>query len=459
MGHSGNGISAGKWKPLLHGDLRGRALEAIDAIAKSLEKRAVANASLAGGTAGSAVFYSYLAEARGEGGDEHTALRFLDQAGEAVAATRMSPDLFGGFSGIAWAMAHLERGLLEVDSVEAVDEALELHLRQARWHREYDLVSGLVGFGVYALERLPRRTAVPCLALVVEHLDATAERSATGVTWFTPPELLPPHQREQSPNGHYNLGLAHGVPGVIALLGQICATSVETLPPSRAKARPLLDSAVAWLLAQQPVNSGEGFPPYVAAGVVPRGSRVAWCYGDLGIAAALLLAARAVRNPTWERAALKIARRAAARRSDESGVIDCGLCHGAAGVGHLFNRLFQATGDEILADAARFWVERALKLRKPGTGIAGFSALHFDAKTGQRQPVAEIGIVEGAAGVGLALLAAATPIEPEWDRLLLVAIPPRSEFQRKKQNGENKHDEDHQNEIRQERSREQEAAA
>ena len=53
-----SGLSDSKWKPLLNGDLRGRAFEAIDAIAKSLEKRAVANASLAGGTAGLAVFYS-----------------------------------------------------------------------------------------------------------------------------------------------------------------------------------------------------------------------------------------------------------------------------------------------------------------------------------------------------------------------------------------------------------------
>ena len=64
MGHAGNGASEGKWKPLLNGDLRGRAFEAIDAIAKSLEKRAVANTSLAGGTAGLAVYYHAVWPAR-----------------------------------------------------------------------------------------------------------------------------------------------------------------------------------------------------------------------------------------------------------------------------------------------------------------------------------------------------------------------------------------------------------
>jgi hypothetical protein len=34
------------------------------------------------------------------------------------------------------------------------------------------------------------------------------------------------------------------------------------------------------------------------------------------------------------------------------------------------------------------------------------------------------GILIGAAGIALALLSAATPLEPSWDRLLLVDIPP-----------------------------------
>lgn len=35
------------------------------------------------------------------------------------------------------------------------------------------------------------------------------------------------------------------------------------------------------------------------------------------------------------------------------------------------------------------------------------------------------GFLTGAAGIGLALLAAVAPVKPEWDRLLLVSIPPR----------------------------------
>jgi hypothetical protein len=33
-------------------------------------------------------------------------------------------------------------------------------------------------------------------------------------------------------------------------------------------------------------------------------------------------------------------------------------------------------------------------------------------------------LLAGATGVALALLAAATPVEPSWDRLLLASVPP-----------------------------------
>ena len=38
----------------------------------------------------------------------------------------------------------------------------------------------------------------------------------------------------------------------------------------------------------------------------------------------------------------------------------------------------------------------------------------------------EPGFLTGSAGLGLTLLAATTPVEPEWDRILLVSVPPRA---------------------------------
>jgi hypothetical protein len=112
----------------------------------------------------------------------------------------------------------------------------------------------------------------------------------------------------------------------------------------------------------------------VGPGIEPAPSRLAWCYGDPGVAAALLVAAQAVGEKSRERQALEIALHAAARPPEQARVVDAGLCHGAAGLGHLFNRMFQATGEKRLAEAARFWFQRTLEFRRRGKGIGGYLA-------------------------------------------------------------------------------------
>jgi hypothetical protein len=134
------------------------------------------------------------------------------------------------------------------------------------------------------------------------------------------------------------------------------------------------------------------------------------------VAAALLLAARDAGEPAWAAAATGLAVRAAARPPDQTGVVDAGLCHGSAGLAHLFNRMYQMTAEQALADAARFWVERTLELcsaAAPGQG----AALADAARSACKGP----GLLEGTAGVALALEAAGTAVEPVWDQMLLVS--------------------------------------
>ena len=65
-------------------------------------------------------------------------------------------------------------------------------------------------------------------------------------------------------------------------------------------------------------------------------------------------------------------------------------------------------------------------MRQPGRGIAGFAA-YMPEQEGQERWVADPGLLTGAAGIALALLAATTDIEPAWDQMLLAAIPPRKQ--------------------------------
>ncbi len=417
------------WKPILEGDLKERALASVIDIANALQKEspkfaereAWQTVALAGGLPGYALFYAYGARAFPGDDDEEIAAELLSQSIQILSKTRLNFSLYGGYTGVAFALEHLHEQLFSDNKEDLnadVDPALKKHLSQSPWLSDYDLINGLVGYGVYALERLPRQSAVEILELIVERLDETAERNANGITWRTSPHLLPGWQREICPDGYYNLGLAHGIPGIIGLLGGICAKGIAV-----EKARPLLDGVVSWILKQQLTDSKWScFTSWQGEGVDRDEARLAWCYGDAGLATALFWAARAVGEKDREEEALKIIRRAAKRPYQETVIRDAGICHGAAGLAHIFNRFYQATNEDIFKESAIFWFERVFEMRVHENGIAGYSAfqLEDDLQTPRRSP--ESGLLEGATGIALALLGAISDVEPDWDRMLLLSL-------------------------------------
>jgi lantibiotic modifying enzyme len=381
-------------------------------------------ADLASGLAGIALLHTYMHQAWRRAGDAESALDLLNEALEIAGQQRMLPDLFGGYAGVAWAATHIHDRLApaEEDPVSSVDDLLVEILSQKPWRGSYDLVMGLVGIGVHALERHPRPAASTCLELVISHLEAAAEHRPGGLTWLTPPAQLTAEERLQAPNGYYNLGVAHGVPGVIGLLGAAYAAGV-----AKGRALSLVEGAVSWLLMQKPLQRYEDVLPYWITSENKQGkkARLGWCYGAPGIAASLLYAARCVGRENWEQEATRLALAAAKVPLQKSRIVDAGLCHGSAGLAHLLNRMYQATGEERLAAAARFWFEHTLSLRRHGEGITGFLTC-LPAVNADDPYVPDSSLLMGAAGIGLALLASITNVEPEWDRILLVASPPES---------------------------------
>lgn len=421
------------WRPFpLPEELRREAAGALHAIAHGLPGPGDRShgASLAGGHAGFALFHAYFA-ASGLDGHDHSGLAqaHFEAAAELLPWLQEHPGLFGGYSGMAWALDHaLGQGLLaadpeggaesEEDFNEAIDDALLQELGQRSSIGLCELISGVSGFGLYGLDRQGRGRGEAIARAAVDWLALTAQRPGDQVTWFNAPEALHPLALETQPNGSYNLGLSHGVPGAIGFLAEATAAGI-------AEARPLLEGAVSWLLAQaqdHPNGSRFGY----AAGPEGHGSRLAWCYGDLGIAAVLLLAARRMGRADWEAEALALAKGCARRPIAGSGTVDAALCHGAIGNAHLFHRLWQATGDAELEAATLTWLRHGLELRRPGQPIAGFQSWRAP-QPGASEPdyVPDPSLLEGAAGIGLALLAFLAPQEPAWDRFLLVHIPPR----------------------------------
>jgi hypothetical protein len=390
-----------RWEPLLQGELAGSALNAARDVAL-----AIAAEPAAASACDRTMFWAYATNVF----DEPFANAAYDVAlddviGELRAgATQLS--LYGGLAGIGWTLCHV----LESDAesgLAVIDDALLDVLAIERWPGAHDLVQGLVGLGVYFLERIAQGQAPIArdgLARVVHHLERMATRTDDGATWHTALAILPASLANEFPDGYFDCGVAHGVPGTIAMLGR--AASITDAPTG---ARRLCDDAVRWIAARRRSDPHGRFPGRIARhDGDDDSSRAAWCYGDPGVAAALWNAAPELARET--------ARDSAHRPLETCGVRDAGLCHGAAGLAHLFNRFFQASGDAVFADTARDWFVRTLAMRRPG-GIGGFVAYQ-----GGPEDVPVASFLEGAIGIALALVAAASPTEPGWDRLMLCDV-------------------------------------
>jgi lantibiotic modifying enzyme len=356
-----------------------RLAEPIRALpARSLDR------SLAAGAAGLAVCFARLASVTGEGRDATAAERYLSVAVDQVATDPLAGGLglFAGLAGVAWAELAVARALGDrVEPNDDLDALLADVLERRPWPAAWDLVSGLVGIGVYALAR-PPGVGPDLVAAVVRALAPVLQELA----WATDCRLtFGDAPVDGRPRRYLDLGLAHGLPGAIALLAAAarlgCGDALTLLP----------DAVTAVLAHELPGDAGPGrFPALAWPGGPCRATRVAWCYGDLGVAWALLAAGHLLSTGDASAAGGRALAAAAARSAERSGVVDHGLCHGTAGVALLLHRLATATGDTSVAAAAASW----------GARLTGAAA--------SRLPAAP-GLLEGRAGMVLALLALAGP--------------------------------------------------
>lgn len=425
------GSALTSWTPILDGHEAALAWEAIESLACALENPGAfggAEHALGDGLPGPALFFAYLAMATGDERARRRSVELIHRAIDRIASDMRDITLMGGFTGVAWTVEHLQGRVSEPseeDLNEQVDEVILDALARApagAWPSGHELMYGVTGLGVYALERLPRASAREILDRVVARLDGLAERNEEGLTWSSRSSRLPENLRKSFADVYYSLGVAHGPPGVIGFLGMVHAAGIEN-----DRTRSLILDASRWLLARRiPHARGSRF-----ASFHPRPdetpARSSWCYGNPGIPVCLFIAAHALGDEDLRAAAHELALETVRRPHEESGVLDPGLCHGAAGLGHLLNRAYQATGDDRFREGARFWINYAIGMRRPGEGLAGFLALLSN--PGDPEPVykSDPGFLPGASGIGLALLASVSHVEPAWDRVLLASLPPRAD--------------------------------
>jgi hypothetical protein len=380
--------------------------------------------SLAQGYSGLALVCGYLDRAFPENGWDRIGHDYLRRA---VAGLERLPavggGLWGGVAGVAMATDVLSRGGQRYARLSAQLDAAILAWAKTTAHglcrddcglpvARFDLISGLVGVGCYLLGRDDCETARHGLRQVLSAVVALAEDEAGLPRWFTPPQYLDAANRARFPRGSLNCGLAHGVPGLLALLAlaELNGVAVRNGP---AAMRRLAD----WItLTRQKDEYGPTWPAIVQVGTrkQPSRSRDGWCYGSPGVARALWLAGQAIPDKSMQELSVAAMAAVFARPVAVRNIDSPTFCHGVAGLLGVTLQFARDSSDACFAAATASLSEQLIELYEPS------SLLGYRSRERGRVAIDQPGLLDGSPGVLLVLMAAIGGITEDWGRPFLL---------------------------------------
>ncbi len=215
--------------------------------------------------ADSALFLRYFEKTYGENQSEeiHSILSSgLQLASEAP----MSLTLFGGQMHTAWVVQHLDSSPNKKNSKKTLADfhALVMDALQGPADFHHDVVSGLVGIGVYGWESQSSQV----LKAVVRLLWDSSQPSPDGTAWWSDPKSIGPLNRKKFPKGVFDMGLAHGAAGILSFLSAVSSPA----PKKRLK------GAAHWFVAQARDAQWPRFPTMFSTETQSVNGGLSWCY-------------------------------------------------------------------------------------------------------------------------------------------------------------------------------------
>jgi lantibiotic modifying enzyme len=364
---------------------------------------AIPGSSLYGGKAGIALYFSYLSKWEKSTRHHPIIQQLIATSFDSINETVYTPAYSFGISGILWNIHHLKTAKLIAadDCFEELFPYLGEQLRRYAENNNFDFLHGAIGIGFYLLH-VQNEACDLHLAELIKQLQRKGIYFKDTIKWES--------VFNSATHKQYNLSLSHGIASIIIFLSKCYAQKryyeVQT--------EELLNRSLRYLLSQRNDKDKRMNSLYPNSGemsAASRNSRLSWCYGDLGIAAAFWQAGKALAENKWKKEAIAILIHATTRKDlITNNVVDAGICHGTAGIAHIFNRFYWETKNPLFRDAADYWIEQTLQMARFENGLAGYKVWY-----GENGWVNQRGLLEGIAGIGLVLLSHLADEEPTWD--------------------------------------------
>lgn len=384
--------------------------ETLKYIAESIiESRNKNNNGLLSGLTGEAIFL--LEYSRINPDYEQYVEDFIDQINDSIEKGVIYHSHCAGTPGVVLGLDYIYRGYYEEDydaPFDFLSSEIETYISAELYNclntKNIDFLHGAIGIGFYYIKRFENGdlSAKDQIISILNYLEENAITEGSTVKWHM----------NQSSTG-FNISISHGISSIAIFLSKIMSldTTFENNVPF------LLEGSMNYILSQEIDKDKYGsYFPYASIEEKEEFSRLAWCYGDLGIGLALLKASDALKKDNWYQKALEIFDFSTTRKDlEENIVLDAPICHGSSGIALIFYIVYQQTKQDNYLEAADYWEEKTLELMQKNNPMIN---CFYDTKTSTF--INNLSMLEGLAGIGLVLLKMKYNNDAAWHEFLLV---------------------------------------
>jgi lantibiotic biosynthesis protein len=369
------------------------------------------NNGLLSGTSGTLFLLCYFSEYTGDGS-------YLEIVEQRISATmdviNNDPDFSDlsystGITGFLWTLENLNlHHYIEIDLAEfkeAIHPILKDYMMQQLENGNIDFLHGALGVANYFLDSGDAACVEGMQKFNTQFINTATLHADQTISFVTN------IYRDNKPVPVINLGLSHGMASIIYYF-QRCLQHPQLNTPE-------LKTALQQLISFYRKNQNDiaVHSCYFASWIgQEKSSRLAWCYGDLGIGLALLLAAETLKDQELKNYSIDILKHTCKRVDmEKEGIMDAGICHGTAGLVKMYRNIYEKTNVEEFKTAADFWLDKTIAIANHPGGHAGYHTFN------QGLYQNDCGLLEGVSGTGIVLLEELMKKSLSWEKSLMLS--------------------------------------
>lgn len=310
--------------------------------------------------------------------------------------------LLEGFDGIGWVLTYMKKcNIIDSDELlKDVDDFLIQSIRLNINTNNFDLLYGSIGKIQFLIdsERYKEKQIIDLIDGIVNKLYETRIEKNKRIYWY------------DLDSEKINLGLSHGLASIFIFLLKLQELNFK----NKNIKKMILGIIKSYAYFE---NKIPGISSFGASFPYTRNdtshSRLAWCYGDLGIAYSFLYADTVLKNQNTKIKYNDMLNLLLQREISDSGLVhfynysffDTGFCHGLSGIYYILFKMNEMEPNLILQKKIKYWEDELLKNLNIQLSIEGDIVFPETRQgTDEIYKIEKETMLNGLCGVGLVLL-------------------------------------------------------